>query len=51
MFFHKAKSAEEAERGLLFMQEMIELSKTNSIPSSELHVRFKAKKVGPPFDY
>lgn len=37
----QAKSAEEAERGLLFMQEMIELSKTNSIPTSELHVRIK----------
>lgn len=37
-FLYQAKSAEEAERGLLFMQEMIELSKTTSIPSSELHV-------------
>lgn len=40
-FFLKAKSAEEAERGLLFMQEMIELSKTNSIPTSDLHVNLQ----------
>ncbi|CRL00773.1 CLUMA_CG014027, isoform A [Clunio marinus] len=36
--FYNAKSAEEAERGLLFMQEMIELSKMNTMQSTELHV-------------
>ncbi len=39
-FSSQAKSAEDAERGLLFMQEMIELSKSNAIPATELQVRF-----------
>lgn len=34
--FYNAKSPEDAERGLIFMQEMIELSKTNSLPATEL---------------
>lgn len=37
--FHNAKSAEDAERGLLFMQEMVELSKTQtSTPISQVQV-------------
>lgn len=40
--FHNAKSPEDAERGLIFMQEMVELSKSNSIPNTQLQaVAFK----------
>ncbi|XP_058820118.1 ER degradation-enhancing alpha-mannosidase-like protein 3 [Topomyia yanbarensis] len=34
--FYNAKSPEEAERGLIFMQEMVELSKSNTIPKTQL---------------
>uniref|UniRef100_A0A1S4GZW9 alpha-1,2-Mannosidase n=2 Tax=Anopheles gambiae TaxID=7165 RepID=A0A1S4GZW9_ANOGA len=34
--FHNAKSPEDAERGLIFMQEMVELSNSNSIPNTQL---------------
>lgn len=40
--FHNAKSPEDAERGLIFMQEMVELSKSNTIPNTQLQaVAFK----------
>uniref|UniRef100_U5ES93 alpha-1,2-Mannosidase n=1 Tax=Corethrella appendiculata TaxID=1370023 RepID=U5ES93_9DIPT len=42
--FYNAKSPEDAERGLLFMQEMVELSKSQSIPTTQLQaVAFKKK--------
>ncbi|XP_055639386.1 ER degradation-enhancing alpha-mannosidase-like protein 3 [Toxorhynchites rutilus septentrionalis] len=34
--FYNAKSPEDAERGLIFMQEMVELSKSNAIPKTQL---------------
>ncbi|EAT46150.1 AAEL002645-PA [Aedes aegypti] len=34
--FFNAKSPEDAERGLIFMQEMVELSKSNAIPKTQL---------------
>ncbi|XP_055594494.1 ER degradation-enhancing alpha-mannosidase-like protein 3 [Uranotaenia lowii] len=34
--FYNAKSPEDAERGLMFMQEMVELSKSNAIPKTQL---------------
>lgn len=34
--FYNAKSPEDAERGLVFMQEMVELSKSNAIPKTQL---------------
>ncbi|XP_053697620.1 ER degradation-enhancing alpha-mannosidase-like protein 3 [Sabethes cyaneus] len=34
--FYNAKSPEDAERGLIFMQEMVELSKSNTIPKTQL---------------
>uniref|UniRef100_A0A2M3ZE11 alpha-1,2-Mannosidase n=1 Tax=Anopheles braziliensis TaxID=58242 RepID=A0A2M3ZE11_9DIPT len=40
--FYNAKSPEDAERGLIFMQEMVELSKSNAIPNTQLQaVAFK----------
>ncbi|XP_035795683.1 ER degradation-enhancing alpha-mannosidase-like protein 3 [Anopheles albimanus] len=42
--FYNAKSPEDAERGLIFMQEMVELSKSNAIPNTQLQaVAFKRK--------
>ncbi|ETN67271.1 mannosyl-oligosaccharide alpha-1,2-mannosidase [Anopheles darlingi] len=42
--FYNAKSPEDAERGLIFMQEMVELSKSNAIPNTQLQaVAFKGK--------
>ncbi|XP_038108223.1 ER degradation-enhancing alpha-mannosidase-like protein 3 [Culex quinquefasciatus] len=53
--FYNAKSPEDAERGLVFMQEMVELSKSNTIPKTQLQeVSFqgsdgepRALKAGP----
>lgn len=45
----QAKSAEEAERGLLFMQEMIELSKSSAVPHSELYVSINSRPAAENF--
>lgn len=43
--FYNAKSPEDAERGLVFMQEMVELSKSNTIPKTQLQeVSFQGPK-------
>lgn len=55
ILFQQAKSPEDAERGLVFMQEMVELSKSNTIPKTQLQeVSFqgsdgepRALKAGP----
>uniref|UniRef100_A0A1Q3G2S9 alpha-1,2-Mannosidase n=1 Tax=Culex tarsalis TaxID=7177 RepID=A0A1Q3G2S9_CULTA len=46
--FYNAKSPEDAERGLVFMQEMVELSKSNTIPKTQLQeVSFQGSEGEP----
>lgn len=50
--YKKAKSPEDAEKGLLFMQEMVELSKTQSVNAvQQLQAIYFRKPLVEPVEY